>query len=85
MLLEVFPFVIQGFHADNGSEYINKRVAQLLNKLLTEFTKSRARQLLFKHIHEQEYDRPDKRGSRCLILAGFWGAIFGLDPCLWTR
>ena len=43
MMLEAFPFVIQGFHADNGSEYINKRVAQLLNKLLIEFTKSRAR------------------------------------------
>jgi len=43
MLLEAFPFVIQGFHADNGSEYINKRVAELLNKLLIEFTKSRSR------------------------------------------
>ena len=43
MLLEAFPFVIHGFHADNGSEYINKQVAQLLNKLLIEFTKSRSR------------------------------------------
>jgi transposase InsO family protein len=43
MLLEAFPFLIQGFHADNGSEYINKRVAELLNKLLIEFTKSRSR------------------------------------------
>lgn len=43
MLLKALPFVIQGFHADNGSEYINKRVAELLNKLLIEFTKSRAR------------------------------------------
>ena len=33
------------FHADNGSEYINKRVAALLEKLrVAEFTKSRARQ-----------------------------------------
>lgn len=43
LLLEAFPVVIRGFHADNGSEYINKRVAELLNKLLIEFTKSRAR------------------------------------------
>jgi len=43
-LLETFPFVIQGFHADNGSEYINRRVAELLNKLHIEFTKSRPRQ-----------------------------------------
>jgi transposase InsO family protein len=42
-LLDAFPFVILGFHTDNGSEYINKDVAKLLNKLLIEFTKSRAR------------------------------------------
>lgn len=43
-LLETFPFVILGFHSDNGSEYINRHVATLLQKLLIEFTKSRARQ-----------------------------------------
>ncbi len=41
--LERFPFEIQGFHGDNGSEYINRHVAKLLNKLLVEFTKSRSR------------------------------------------
>ncbi|MDO8412907.1 MAG: hypothetical protein Q7S51_03845 [Gallionellaceae bacterium] len=39
-LLEEFPFVILGFHADNGSEYINYQVAKLLEKLFIEFTKS---------------------------------------------
>lgn len=43
-LLACFPFVIQGFHSDNGSEYINYKVARLLQKLLIEMTKSRARQ-----------------------------------------
>ena len=43
-LLEGFPFVILGFHADNGSEYINYQVATLLEKLRIEFTKSRPRQ-----------------------------------------
>jgi transposase InsO family protein len=43
-LLDGFPFVIQGFHSDNGSEYINYKVAKLLQKLLIEFTKSRSRQ-----------------------------------------
>ena len=43
-LLEAFPFSVRGFHSDNGSEYINKRVAELLDKLLIEFTKSRSRQ-----------------------------------------
>jgi hypothetical protein len=43
-LLAAFPFRIRGFHSDNGSEYINGRVARLLGKLLIEFTKSRSRQ-----------------------------------------
>ena len=42
-MLAGFPFVIRGFHSDNGSEFINKMVAGLLNKLLIRFTKSRAR------------------------------------------
>jgi transposase InsO family protein len=42
-LLAAFPFKILGFHADNGSEYVNHGVAKLLNKLLVEFTKSRPR------------------------------------------
>jgi hypothetical protein len=43
-LLTSFPFPILGFHVDNGSEYINRHVAELLNKLLIEeFTKSRSR------------------------------------------
>ena len=41
--MQDFPFVIRGFHSDNGSEYINHRVSTLLNKLNVEFTKSRAR------------------------------------------
>ena len=40
--LGMFPFVISGFHSDNGSEFINDVVAQLLNKLLIEQTKSRS-------------------------------------------
>lgn len=42
-MLEQFPFRIRGFHSDNGSEFINHSVAQLLNKLLVEQTKSRPR------------------------------------------
>ncbi|MGH8499224.1 MAG: hypothetical protein ACRERV_10520 [Methylococcales bacterium] len=38
-----FPFTVRGFHCDNGSEFINRRVAALLNKLLIELTKSRPR------------------------------------------
>lgn len=42
-MLEQFPFRILGFHSDNGSEFINHRVAKLLKKLLIEQTKSRPR------------------------------------------
>lgn len=42
-LLNQFPFTILNFHSDNGSEYVNKTVAKLLNKLLANQTKSRAR------------------------------------------
>ena len=42
-MLAGFPFVIRGFHSDNGSEFINKTVAKLLNKLLIRFTKCRPR------------------------------------------
>jgi transposase InsO family protein len=41
-ILTQFPFVILGFHSDNGSEFINYTVARLLSKLLIEQTKSRA-------------------------------------------
>jgi len=43
-MMQQFPFRILGFHTDNGSEFINKTVAGLLNKLLIEQTKSRPRQ-----------------------------------------
>lgn len=42
-LLKKFPYAVIEFHADNGSEYINKIVAKLLNKLLIKLTKSRPR------------------------------------------
>jgi hypothetical protein len=42
-MIHQFPFVIRNFHSDNGSEFINKTVAKLLEKLLIEQTKSRPR------------------------------------------
>jgi hypothetical protein len=42
-VLKSFPTKILGFHSDNGSEYINKTVATLLNKMMVEQTKSRSR------------------------------------------
>ena len=42
--MEGFPFIIVGFHAENGSAYSNDQVAILLEKLRIEVTKSRPRQ-----------------------------------------
>ena len=51
-MLAQFPFAILGLHADNlwgegppplGSEYVNHRVAAMLEKLKAEFTRSRPR------------------------------------------
>lgn len=42
-LIAAYPFVILGFHCDNGSEYINKYVVSLLNEILVDMTKSRPR------------------------------------------
>ena len=43
-MLAALPFVVLGFHADNGSEYANRTVAAMLNKLhVPDFTRSRAR------------------------------------------
>lgn len=41
-MLHQFPFRILGLHSDNGSEYVNYEVANLLESLLIQFTKSRA-------------------------------------------
>jgi hypothetical protein len=42
LALAFFPFVIFGFHSDNGGENINGSVSAVLQKLLIEQTKSRS-------------------------------------------
>ncbi len=49
MMMAQFPFEIMGFHSDNGSEYINHKVARMLETLRIEQTKSRSR-----HSNERE-------------------------------
>lgn len=41
--LAQFPFQIVNFHSDNGGEYINQVVADILNRLVIKQTKSRSR------------------------------------------
>ena len=38
----MFPFIIRGFHSDNGTEFINKQVAAMLTGLLIKQSKSRS-------------------------------------------
>lgn len=42
-ILVSFPFVVINFHSDNGSEFVNKVVADILNRLHIRQTKSRPR------------------------------------------
>jgi len=42
-LLDQYPFTLYQFHADNGSEYINYQVAEMLQRLFIKLTKSRSR------------------------------------------
>jgi transposase InsO family protein len=39
--MDLFPFRLLNFHADNGSEYMNHKVADLLQRMLVKLTKSR--------------------------------------------
>lgn len=39
--MDLFPFMMLNFHADNGSEYMNQKVAELLERMLVKLTKSR--------------------------------------------
>ena len=43
-MLGQLPFVVVNFHSDNGSEYLNEKVAKILNRLNIKQTKSRSRQ-----------------------------------------
>ena len=43
LMISQVLFEIEGFHSDNGSEYINRKVVALMEKLRIEQTKSRSR------------------------------------------
>lgn len=43
LLIEQFPFQLRGIHADNGVEYINERMLELMENARIELTKSRPR------------------------------------------
>jgi len=66
LLLDQFPFVVFNFHSDRGSEFINRIVAHLLNKLLIKQTKSRSR-----HCNDNALVET-KNGSVIRKNMGYW-------------
>jgi transposase InsO family protein len=75
MVLAQFPFVIHGFHSDNGSEFINQTVARLLNKLMIEQTKSRPR-------HSNDNGLAETKNGAIIRKHMGWGHLQGIhaDP-----
>ena len=65
-ILHQFPFRIIGFHSDNGSEFINYKVAEMLGNLLIEFTKSRA---------NRSQDNALVEGKKCAFNSCTNGAV----------
>ena len=77
-MLHQFPFCILGFHCDNGSEFINQRVAQMLNKMWVELTKSRAYRTTDNALVE------GKNGAVVRKHIGY-GAIASGDAAAWQK
>ena len=65
-LLDQIPFKVWNFHSDNGSEYINKVVAEILSYLYIGQTKSRSR-----HSNDNALVE-GKNGSRIRKHIGRW-------------
>jgi transposase InsO family protein len=64
--LDGFPFNIQGFHSDNGGEFLNTKVAELLNAELIKQSKSRSGRCNDNALVE------GKNGSIVRKLMGHW-------------
>ena len=65
-LLKQIPFKVWNFHSDNGSEYINHVVAEILQYLFIDQTKSRSR-----HSNDNALAE-GKNGSRIRKHMGYW-------------
>ena len=97
-ILHQFPFRVRGFHSDNGSEFLNYRVARLLDKMrVEEFTKSRAHRSTDNALVERQKRRGGAQAHRTrtyrrracrkvpTFLHGRFQPLFELSPSLWIR
>jgi len=64
VILAQFPFIIHEFHSDNGSEFINKKVLDILRRLHAKLSKSRPRR------HNDNALVESKNGS---VIRKAWG------------
>jgi hypothetical protein len=64
VVLEQFPFVIHEFHSDNGSEFINKKVLDIIKRLHAKLSKSRPRR------HNDNALAETKNGG---VIRKYWG------------
>jgi hypothetical protein len=81
-MLHQFPFRILGFHGDNGSEFLNYKVVDLLNKLLVEeFTKSRA----YRTTDNAQVDGKNGAGARTGVGEHFKRPRGELHPMVFGR
>ncbi len=69
-MIEQFPFRVRGFHSDNGSEFLNRTVEKLLNKLLIEQTKSRPRHSNDNGLVESKKRRGDPQNTWDIRTSG---------------
>ncbi|MCX6604276.1 MAG: transposase family protein [Acidobacteria bacterium] len=77
-ILAQFPFVVLHFHSDNGSEFINHVVAELLKKLLIEQAKSRPRR--FNDGHRLRGSQKRSRDPEADGLSAYWGRARRTHP-----
>ena len=74
-IIKAFPFVIINFHSDCGSEYINRRVVELLNKLHINLTKSRARHCNDNALAESKNGSIVRKYFGCIHIPQKWAPL----------
>lgn len=76
-----YPLKIKGFHSDNGSKFISKDVAKLLEKLGAEFTKHRFRQCNDNALAESKSCSVIREHFGCSHIRQDWAAEINLFSC----
>ena len=95
-LLHQFPFLVRGFHSDNGSEFLNYRVARLLEKMRVSSPNRvliaaptmrwwKARTARWCASTSDTSRSPPSTPKSCNLLRGRFQSVFELSPPVWIR